>query len=517
MKYLIHVAIFVLAVACDDGKSKSTGESNFDAEVDNLVGKEGLANPSSSLNSSTGSQKKLASFEKDTSIYDFFVQDVCVVNGEVTATDPVKCKGQLRNIRLGEKIPYRKVTGHVPGVPNGRLENSDSFPVLGPNKEKRVMHTFNIATPWDAANYRTFMDFDEPDLAAQTSITSLAELYPHSDGYEVHEFNGDYISILGTRDAHGIAVFWGANCGDDAWVSTPSNLASLGSSNYFRASIGSQRYLFTSTLAEQSSCLPATGESGTYYLKGVYGFNEGKVLETLISSHYSHATVGESDSMERFYYTREYGRTRWERWERGLPADSIDHSCTGPTEDQGFGRLYCREFTTVVEDPDGGFDPRVIPIAPKFAQGNLLQNGSFLEQNKSVWQTFAELNMSFSRSSVSGGALFTDGNSIAILRGKGAGSSIFQDVVVSKNKAGSKVSFGVKMSADEGTKNVLFGVWEINGANTKFHSKLVQVGDETKHYTDSLTLKSDARHLRFQIYVNDGDTIRVDNAFLVRD
>jgi hypothetical protein len=40
-------------------------------------------------------------------------------------------------------------------------------------------------------------------------------------------------------------------------------------------------------------------------------------LTTLISEHYGGASRATADHVERFYFTRELGGTRWERWQNG--------------------------------------------------------------------------------------------------------------------------------------------------------------------------------------------------------
>ncbi len=55
-------------------------------------------------------------------VFDFLIQDVCVVNGVVTALDPRTYPGTTRNLRMDETLPYRKITDHVPNLPAGQIE-----------------------------------------------------------------------------------------------------------------------------------------------------------------------------------------------------------------------------------------------------------------------------------------------------------------------------------------------------------------------------------------------------------
>ena len=95
-------------------------------------------------------------------------------------------------------------------------------------------------------------------------------------------------------------------------------------------------------------------------------------LTTLISDHYGGAGPSDADHVERFYFTRELGGTRWERWQnangnRQFSAATVAETartfaatgrCSAPPVPEGGAPMVlidCREWTRIVppSDPTG--------------------------------------------------------------------------------------------------------------------------------------------------------------------
>ena len=114
-------------------------------------------------------------------------------------------------------------------------------------------------------------------------------------------------------------------------------------------------------------------------------------LATLISDHYGGADRDTADHVERFYFTRELGGTRWERWQnaRGNRQFSATEIARRAAWFAGTGRcgaaeppagnapmvlVDCREWTRIVPPADPAGDPpgfwiesiRGRPEVPKF-------------------------------------------------------------------------------------------------------------------------------------------------------
>jgi hypothetical protein len=128
----------------------------------------------------------------------------------------------------------------------------------------------------------------------------------------------------------------------------------------------------------QSSCPSRLNAAFTrWYSASVrYRTAEGQgapvTLMTLISEHYGGDDPESADHVERFYFTRELGSTRWERWQnlshsRDFTADQVakaasdlssSHRCSRADTPAGGAALImvdCREWTIIVapDKPDG--------------------------------------------------------------------------------------------------------------------------------------------------------------------
>ncbi len=114
-------------------------------------------------------------------------------------------------------------------------------------------------------------------------------------------------------------------------------------------------------------------------------------LTSLISDHYGGADRDTADHVERFYFTRELGGTRWERWQnaRGnkqfsaalIAQRAASFAATGrcgpaepPAGHAPMVLIDCREWTRIVPPDDPAGDPpgfwieaiRARPGAPEF-------------------------------------------------------------------------------------------------------------------------------------------------------
>jgi hypothetical protein len=96
------------------------------------------------------------------------------------------------------------------------------------------------------------------------------------------------------------------------------------------------------------------------------------LLEALVSEHFGGADPAAADHLERFYFTRELGLTRWERWEQlgasrrpDLEARARRFADTGrcdprpppPERAERWRLVDCREWTTIVPAAAPAGDP----------------------------------------------------------------------------------------------------------------------------------------------------------------
>src|SRR5438552_78562 len=132
------------------------------------------------------------------------------------------------------------------------------------------------------------------------------------------------------------------------------------------------------TVGRQETCPIRFGAAYTrwhvapFHYRAIPGQGTPMMLTTLISDHYGGAGPSDADHVERFYFTRELGGTRWERWQnangnRQFSAAKVADTartfaatgrCSAPPVPEGGASMVlidCREWTRIVppSDPTG--------------------------------------------------------------------------------------------------------------------------------------------------------------------
>ena len=227
----------------------------------------------------------------------WFVQDVCV---SAPTTDPALCPGAVRDLMPGEALPYSRHDRPYPGHPDG-FQRRDCLPLSG----GRVGFTF---------------DFGYGSFPGQPYDSQFGTFDPLLDGYDVIEVNGTWASITDTRDGNGLGTFFfGANCAlQDGWKLFPSwgpwvggqTVTTVKASYYERA--GEPR---------PGSCPTSYDRSFTTWEKRFVAYESGRGLVSMVVTHWH--TADQSQGYERFYFTTQYGMTRWES--AGPTGALLDH------------------------------------------------------------------------------------------------------------------------------------------------------------------------------------------------
>ncbi|WP_131196375.1 hypothetical protein [Lichenihabitans psoromatis] len=311
---------------------------------------------------------------------DFIVQQVCVDGADRAVTDdPAHC-GKRRKLRVGEVIPYRRVDA-------GNWQALYSYPVRGLDGEHRAMAE------------KVFGGNDTSGFYGDLGIRS---------GYDLLNVGPDYISGIRTSDpGGGDQIFWrNVNCErTDGWIMFPPGLE--------RGQRGEARSTLKITPGPSTACprmklLFIAPDFTTWErpLEPIH-YTSGKVLDTITSEHFAYGDpenpAHDNDSMEKFYFTREYGFSRWEAWETpagcqkraakaGKPvADLCTPSpltmCNGDNQATFFGKAYlrldCRDSTYYVATADKPFNPLVNDAAPgDVFNRNLVTNGTIADGRK---------------------------------------------------------------------------------------------------------------------------------------
>ena len=306
---------------------------------------------------------------------DYVVAQVCVDAADVAVPgDPARC-GHARQLRVGEAVPYRRVDW-------GRWQAFTSYPVLGPDGEARSMTTkvFGGADP-------------------SNSFGDLGE----RSGFDLIDLGGPHHSIIRTSDqGGGDQIFWRTTGCDrtDGWILFPPGLAA--------GQRGGVKSTLKITKGPSTACpwLFLIGDDYTtwFHMPEPYRYTSGRALDTIVSQHFAYGDPADpshtNDSMERFYFTKPYGFTRWEAWqtpsgcaERARkaghnPDDACrpypEEQCNGPNTQVMFGKTYirldCRDDSFVEADPGRPFNPLVNDAAPgDVATRNLLRNPTFAD------------------------------------------------------------------------------------------------------------------------------------------
>jgi hypothetical protein len=318
---------------------------------------------------------------------DVMFQNVCLdPSGAVLAAvapidgDP-RCTAQ-RDLEPGERLPYHKHDHPSPdqraAAPAG-YQRHDSVPVATAGFGIAVEHSFDFG----AGEGRRFGVFDTG-----------------SDGGDIAILSPGLVSIGATEDGGaGFQLFVGECQGPvgaaaltRSWIVAafdPGRPAPLEGETVAR--------LNDLTVGRQDTCPARFNAAFTSWRTVPFRFRAAPgqgtpiTLTTLISEHYGGENRATADHVERFYFTRELGGTRWERWQNSngnaqFGAAQIAEAatrfaatgrCSTPEAPGGGATLIlidCREWTRIAPpaDPSGdrpGFfidRVRARPNAPAF-------------------------------------------------------------------------------------------------------------------------------------------------------
>jgi len=298
------------------------------------------------------------------------IQNVCLdVGGAVEiGRSPIDSSGgpcpRQRDLRPGEILPYHK---HDHAPPEGQADapqgyqRHDSFPVETAGLGTVVEHSFDFG----AGEGRRFGLFDRG-----------------SDGGDMAILSQGAVSFGATEDGGaGFQLFVGECNGPvnaaallRSWVLAlfdPDRPAPLQGETVAR--------LNNLTSGRQTTCPSRFNAAYTTWHVAPFRFRAGPgqgmpvTLTTLISDHYGGANRDTADHVERFYFTRELGGTRWERWQnakgnREFSPEKIaetgawfagTHRCSTPEPPPGAARMVlvdCREWTQIVPPSGSGGD-----------------------------------------------------------------------------------------------------------------------------------------------------------------
>ena len=279
--------------------------------------------------------------------YDFIVQDVCVDHAgkPIVGVSPLdehdKCPSH-RNLRIGEKLPYHK---------QDWPQSGDTDHEHGYSRNDEYPATFG-ALGTVVVQERTLLEQGR----------SGGGLFIFSDKFAASGF---------TQDPSGVQVFYGPDCDapnpadrvKDAWVFMGRDVR-IGGSGQTVARL--TRFAQKCPNALASSFTRWHTDTIKFRVGLPTGSQEVKSLVTLVSDHFGGRDLASADHLERFYFTRELGLIRWERWQNATRAkgsvqaepvragkcDSVEKK---PESDEDWHMVKCRQWTNLVkpENPAG--------------------------------------------------------------------------------------------------------------------------------------------------------------------
>ena len=310
---------------------------------------------------------------------DFLIQDVCVdAKDRPIAGDPASCP-RHRDLRPLERTPFLRTDNE-----DGKVYQSiTSHPVRSPYPGQRIPRIAATKEFGGDDPSTAFRDFDRclPGICTP----------PFRDGYDILEAEGEFVSIIGTSDpGMNGQVFWNSACSggmenpanhEDSWLTFPARI--------LQNPKGTR--LAWLKINQGTGCPWFFNPAWTEWqrLPGPFVFTSGKALEAIRSDHFGGRSPARADHIERFYFTRAYGFTRWERWERGDVRVKA-HGCNDATTLERDGVIYrrtdCRDTTHVIQQavpylPDVSGPPWPLNGAP-----NLLRNPTFAQGRLDGWR-----------------------------------------------------------------------------------------------------------------------------------
>jgi hypothetical protein len=238
-------------------------------------------------------------------LYDYLVQDVCLDGtGKATQGDPATCQNR-RNIGVYERSPY--LLTDWDNVANTSYQAISSFPIIGEDGLTRVMVSKNFAGNFGPEFTFSFMP-------------------TRGDGYDLVDINFKYAaSFIRTFDGGCFDQLWAPALNlsgiqspyvrAGGWVLFPL-VASPSSWPQTSAVSNNTAKIQLSSVPGNPDCVSGSSVARTYWnAPANYQFESGKVLRAIKSAHFAATNLSSTNNaLELYYFTKEYGYTRWEAW-----------------------------------------------------------------------------------------------------------------------------------------------------------------------------------------------------------
>jgi len=252
------------------------------------------------------------------SIYDYMVMDVCVdaSNRMIRGLTPADSQcTRRRNIEPGEPVAYE--------LHNFRPRARGCAQSLG------TIAKVNI--PVVKAGVTRIVSSYNHDLGAECAEDATTRASAGggdlSGGASVQGYDGGFGYIMGSWSPVALSSFVGPLCSTSpstairfarGWVIGPSTPPAQ-SRAYGYISLPSA--LETGPPSLSTPCPTLSHAGFTTWVRDTFTFTSGLALDSIMSEHFSRASdmgdaPGEAEQVERTYWTRAFGLSRWEKWAR---------------------------------------------------------------------------------------------------------------------------------------------------------------------------------------------------------
>lgn len=307
---------------------------------------------------------------------DYVITDVCVDDkNQVIKGDPATCP-KHRNLRIGERLPY--ILNDYDRVALRNWTSFASVPMVGTDGKLKIMvskHFQGMHTGW-GAGFKFSYAYDK-------NVT----------GYDLIDPSESAISVTRTSDG---------GCFDQVFYSNKPKR--IGGWIFFDRNLQDGSDNHNIRLERLEPTLPAgcprTSGNTSGNTRDIWNapafrtYESGKVLKSIITYHYAHKDLSKkSNALERFFFTKEYGFTKWESWwplakcqseqsdkslcDLNSPTHFLRGRC-GPSDgtavwgNQQWIRMDCRDVTFTQD-----LNTSQIPIDPMMAATNGLKDVEF--------------------------------------------------------------------------------------------------------------------------------------------
>ena len=466
----------------------------------------------------------------DIDTLDYLVQDVCAsASPSAPFADPgVGCPAgsTRRDLRVGESLPYHKhdrehSTGMIyqlsdafPRAHFSEAEGSDGEP------EIRVVHSLDFADHGNGVRNLTYVQFDY-----------------NVDGFNINQFSTHFASIVGTADPSGGVQYFIANASSarssscmtlDAW--------GLWDKRIFRNN-SVHSHVFHLNIVRDAAPGSANFTCPRFYndayttfrIEPTMTFASGKTLaDVLVQQHWAGTDAASAESAEKEFFSREYGLTRWEAWERNTKRPpSVFCDGTGKTAPGNWSMVDCRDWSYTSPDPDGGYVSNRFPT-PSFliSGGNWLDTGDFGRgsENVGAWKR-DKTGANATAWSIEAGASSPRNLFLVTRSAKGSGGAarVYQDIDI--RRGFTTVGFGatVWLSSSYRDDEIMtvalsMALQQIDqsGKVLRTHTVRLVPSFEKRQFstTAPITLAGDTATLRFLFFHRGAGEVALDNCWV---